>query len=76
MTEYPDMFAVDPRPEVEAARLEMLSTDAEADRLGAVDYPGRVPEGHPAHEAQWRALAAHEAYWRAVQPEPDLEAEL
>ena len=72
MTEYPDMFAADSRPEVEAARLEMLRTEAQADRLGALDYSGRVPKGHPAYEAQGEALAAHEAYWRAIR-EPEAE---
>jgi hypothetical protein len=66
MSGYPDMFAVDPRPEVEAAQLEMLRTEAQADRLGALDYTGRVPEGHPAYEAQGEAIAAHGAYGRAL----------
>ena len=70
MSGIPDMFAADPRPEVEAARLEMLRTEAEADRLGAMDYGGRVPEGHPAYEAEGRAIEAHEAWWQAIR-EPE-----
>ena len=63
--DLPDMFAVDPRPEVEAARLEMLRTEAQADRLGTIEHPGRVPEGHPAYEAEGAAIAAHGAHFAA-----------
>ncbi len=66
MSEIPDQFARDARPKVEAARLEMLKTEVVADRLGALEFGGAVPEGHPAYQAEQETIAAHTAYWEAL----------
>ena len=54
------------RPSVERARLEMLRTEAAADKIGALEM-GRVREGHPAFQVQQAWYDAATVYSVAIE---------